>query len=272
MKINDFKKLNDYLGKDTFAYFVVKKNAFLESSDWRSELYQKIKEILPPEKMIPINVNFHKDGTFSLQGIPKGRKSNAILLRRDVLLGILESELDLEFAIAKRIIFFKDCASINRQAKRKTEVVQKAKAKKVTLKNNIKSILNGEGKYIPRHEWIAANKEVLTQKATTCERIVFNKLSKSLKNRVKKQTPFTINGNIYFADICIKCKKLIIEVDGGYHNIESVKNKDNCRDADFASIGYKTLRIKNDEAANPAFLSKFVKDIINTPNLSKQSS
>lgn len=269
MKINDFKTLNKYLGNDAYAYLVIKKNKYLEPSDWRSQLYQKIREILPNEKMIFINVNFLGENHINLQSISKSTKSNALLLRKDVLLEVLGSQLEIDCGITKKIIFVKDRNSINRQAKRKSEKKESIKNKEIRKDNNIKAILEGVKTYIPRNEWITANKEVLKEKATVYERMVFNKLRKALKNRVSKQTPFTINGNIYFTDICIKTKKLIIEIDGGYHNIESVKNKDNKRDSDFASIGYTTLRIKNEDVLNRKYLSDFVNQIIAIPNCKK---
>lgn len=269
MKINDFKTLSKYLGNDAYAYLVIKKNKFLEPSDWRSQLYAKLKEVVPHEKLVFINVNVHSDGTISLQSISKTTKSNALLLRRDVLLDFFGSQLEIDYGIAKKIIFIKDKSYIDRQGKRKVDAEESLKVKKEKKEQNVKSILNGNKTYIPKNEWITANKEVLKQKSTICERMVFNKLRKALKNRVNKQIPFTINGNIYFTDICIKSKKLIVEIDGGYHNIESVKNKDNRRDADFQSIGYTTLRIKNEEVLNSKMLSEFVNKIIAIPNCSK---
>lgn len=270
MKATDYKTLNKYLGSDTYAYLVIKKNKHLEPSEWRSQLYHKLREVVPSEKMIFVNVNFIDENHINLQSISKTTKSNALLLRRDVLLEVFGSQLELDYGVAKKIIFIKDRAFIERQAKRKAAMKANLEKKRERKENNIKSILDREGKFIPQKEWIDANKEVLKRKSTLCERMVFNKLRKALKKRVDKQTPFTINGNIYFADICIKSKKLIVEIDGGYHNIESVKNKDNRRDADFASIGYTTIRIKNEDVMNHSCLSEFINNIINMPNKRKQ--
>lgn len=262
MKQNDFKAIVKYLGKDSYAYLIIKKNKFLEPSDWRSQLYAKLKEIIPHEKLVFINVNVHSNGSISFQSISKTTKSNALLVRKDVLLEVFGREIEIDYGIAKKILFVKDKASILKQARRKGEIAERVKEKKKQKKENVKSILNGENKFIPRKEWIAANKEVLEQKSTMFERTVFNKLSKSLKSRVKKQVAFTINGNIYFADICIKSKKLIIEVDGGYHNTSERMAKDLKRDKDFASIGYTTLRISNEDVKDKSKLSVFVNDII----------
>jgi len=39
--------------------------------------------------------------------------------------------------------------------------------------------------------------------------------------------------------------KICIEVDGGYHNIKKIKERDLLRDLDLKSIGYTTIRITN---------------------------
>jgi very-short-patch-repair endonuclease len=262
MKPKDFKTLNAYLGKDAYAYLIIKKNKYLEPSDWRSQLYQKLKDIVSPEKLMFINVNFLSENHINLQSISKTQRSNALMVRRDVLLEIFGSQLEIDYGIAKKIIFVKERSAIYRQEKRKTEQRENIEKKKERAKKNIQTILNKEKVYIPKKEWIIANKEVLKQKAGTCERTVFNKLRKSLKGRVKAQTAFTINGNIYFADMCIKSKKIIVEVDGGYHGTEEQKARDIRRDKDFESIGYTTMRIKNEDVMNKKKLSAFVNRII----------
>lgn len=264
MTKREFSILNKYLGSDAYAYLVIKKNKFLEPSDWRSNLYQKLKEILPSEKMIHINVNFMNEKQINLQNISKTERSNALLLRRDVLMEVFGSQMELDFAIAKKIIFIKERSSIYQQERRKSEHKEAARKKRETINKNAKAILNGENNFIPRKDWMEANAVALKKKATQCESLVYNRLKKSLHKRVKQQIPFTINGNVYFADMVIKCKRLIIEVDGGYHNTEEQRARDMKRDEDFASIGYTTLRISNEDVKDGNKLSKFVNDIIKT--------
>ena len=69
-----------------------------------------------------------------------------------------------------------------------------------------------------------------------------------------------INKKLYYADIYIPSLKLIIEVDGGYHSTKEQSLRDAQRDADFASIGYTTMRFTNEQVAS----KEGKKDIIKT--------
>lgn len=65
----------------------------------------------------------------------------------------------------------------------------------------------------------------------------------------------------YIADfICLKAK-LIIEVDGGYHSREQQKLQDYLRTKDLNAMGYKVVRIKNEDVRNN--LSKILDNIFN---------
>ena len=55
------------------------------------------------------------------------------------------------------------------------------------------------------------------------------------------------DNKIYFSDFFIPKMKLIIEVDGDYHNSIMQSENDEERDALFSSIGIKTVRINNNE-------------------------
>ena len=70
-----------------------------------------------------------------------------------------------------------------------------------------------------------------------------------------------IDGKVYYADLCVKSLKLIIEVDGGYHNTDAQKKKDEERDKAFASIGYKTIRCSNEDACSKKFANELLKTI-----------
>lgn len=58
---------------------------------------------------------------------------------------------------------------------------------------------------------------------------------------VDKQPFFKINNRSYFLDYFIEDKNLAIEIDGGYHKL--IKESDKQRDADFFSIGIRTVRL-----------------------------
>lgn len=98
----------------------------------------------------------------------------------------------------------------------------------------------------PIVEWARKTNKTLLDNSTNYEKQLYHKLKRTFHNRVKAQHPYLINGKLYYADICIPSLKLIIEVDGGYHNTPEQRKKDKKRDEDFASIGYKVLRYSNE--------------------------
>ena len=64
--------------------------------------------------------------------------------------------------------------------------------------------------------------------------------------RIKRQHPV-----LYFiADFYCHKAKLIIEIDGGYHNIPEQYLYDINRDEELKSLGLKVIRLTNDEVLN----------------------
>ena len=53
--------------------------------------------------------------------------------------------------------------------------------------------------------------------------------------------------NFYIADFCIPLKKIILEVDGEYHNDYKQKIKDKERTIALNKLGYKIIRVSNEE-------------------------
>ncbi len=54
----------------------------------------------------------------------------------------------------------------------------------------------------------------------------------------------------FIADfICLK-KRLVIEIDGNYHNIIEQKEDDNVRSANLLQLGYDVMRFTNDSVLN----------------------
>lgn len=64
---------------------------------------------------------------------------------------------------------------------------------------------------------------------------------------VRRQHP--IRGLV--VDFAIPRAKLVIEVDGGIHNLDVVKEKDEERDRFLAERGWQVVRISNDMAFDP---------------------
>lgn len=84
----------------------------------------------------------------------------------------------------------------------------------------------------------------LRKKATSQEKLLWEKLrNKKLGPRFRRQ--YSIGG--YILDFYCAEKKLIIEIDGEIHNTLKAIEYDLVRDKFFRGLGYKTLRVKNDE-------------------------
>lgn len=84
----------------------------------------------------------------------------------------------------------------------------------------------------------------LRRRATGEEKILWEKLrNHRIGPRFKRQ--YSIGG--YILDFYCAEKRLIIEIDGGIHKREDSKEYDEVRDKYFSELGYKTLRILNDE-------------------------
>ena len=51
----------------------------------------------------------------------------------------------------------------------------------------------------------------------------------------------------YFADFACRERKLIVEIDGGTHSTPSEMKADAARDARLTELGYRVIRVRNDE-------------------------
>ena len=52
----------------------------------------------------------------------------------------------------------------------------------------------------------------------------------------------------YYADFACRRLRLVIEIDGGVHRLEHVRDKDERRQAEIEALGWTVLRFTNDEA------------------------
>jgi very-short-patch-repair endonuclease len=91
--------------------------------------------------------------------------------------------------------------------------------------------------------------KILRKKMTGAEKILWSKLRKKQLNNIKfrRQFPLVFGKNNFVVDFYSAEKKLIIEVDGGIHNIGDAKECDNYREDILRLAGYKVLRFKNEE-------------------------
>ena len=79
---------------------------------------------------------------------------------------------------------------------------------------------------------------------TIAERILWEELrNRKTGYKFRKQHPI----GDYIADfICIE-KKVVIEVDGGYHNMLEQQQDDRVRTIDIEKMGYSVIRFTNEE-------------------------
>jgi RecG-like helicase len=79
---------------------------------------------------------------------------------------------------------------------------------------------------------------------TDAERILWEQLkTKKLGTKFRRQHVI----DIFIVDFICLSKKLIVEVDGGYHNNPSQKEADDMRTSILNEFGYKVIRFKNEE-------------------------
>lgn len=109
-----------------------------------------------------------------------------------------------------------------------------------------------------RESWIKKTKEDNEKKSTESERILYKSALKRFGKRVKMQHEITVNGHIYFLDFYIKSLRVAIEVDGGYHSTTEQSIKDRERDANLASVGIKTIRIKNEQVSEESCIKELL--------------
>lgn len=241
MRLNDFKSLRKYIGKDKFIYILTDGLKFDPITERRKLLISLI-ESLPKDKYVRMNCNVSKKGTPNLTTMQNNGNANSIVVKHSVLVPLLEkNNLSLDILLGKKDILMKTKDEVNKQCLRKNERIKNKEA--------------------TSQSWEKRTRDELLKKSTKYEKMVFKKLKSAFGNRLKPQHMFIIDGKIYFADMSIKSKKLIIEVDGGYHDIKEQKKKDAIRDKAFESIGYKTIRIPNEKACDKEFLQYLVQSI-----------
>lgn len=243
MRLKDLQSLKKYIGRDKFIYILTMGLKFDPATEKRRYIISLI-ESLPKNMYVRMNCNVSQKGLVSFNTFPNKDKANSIVIKHSCLVPILEkNNISLDILLARRDILMKTKDDFNRQ---------------LLSKKNKK-----ENKETTPKSWGKKTREELLTKSTIYERIVFKKLKSAFGNRLKPQHMFIIDGKFYFADMSIKSKKLIIEVDGGYHNTEEQKAKDQQRDKAFESIGYTTIRITNEQANDKDFINYLISNIKN---------
>ncbi|MGA0599681.1 endonuclease domain-containing protein [Caulobacter sp. KR2-114] len=84
----------------------------------------------------------------------------------------------------------------------------------------------------------------LRKAPTFAEKQLWKALRKVETLHFRRQTPF----GPYVVDFVCHRSRLIVEVDGGIHNLDAVAQRDAEREAWLASRGYRVLRLTNQQA------------------------
>ena len=95
---------------------------------------------------------------------------------------------------------------------------------------------------------IFSNAKNLRENMTNAELIFWNRVKNKQFHGLKFRRQHPIHK--YIADFYCHKLKLIIEIDGDYHNTSEQKNYDILRTKDLNFQGIKILRFKNDEVEN----------------------
>lgn len=97
-------------------------------------------------------------------------------------------------------------------------------------------------------KWCLKQRNVNHRNPTKAEREFMSFVREFKRIKTIFQKPFYICGKIYFADCYLPLYHCIIEIDGGYHNTNKQKLKDQERTIYLNSYGIKVVRITNQEA------------------------
>lgn len=104
--------------------------------------------------------------------------------------------------------------------------------------------------------WVVVNRMRLIRTATLPEKITARMLSKA-DDRLVRQAFFMIRKRCYFLDFFFPERMLAVEIDGSVHKTR--RERDKQRDADFRSIGIRTIRIKNKDVMSGNLYDKLFK-------------
>lgn len=107
-------------------------------------------------------------------------------------------------------------------------------------------------------QWIAANKRRLLQTATLPEKVTAQMLTR-FDDRPVRQAFFMIRKRCYFLDFFFPERMVAVEIDGSVHKFK--KAHDRQRDADFRSIGIRTIRISNKDVMSGKLYEKLFKGL-----------
>lgn len=240
------KKINS---SEYFVYFILlKEKKGFRPTDLGVSIANNV--MTNPKNYILSQISINRSTkAITVKTSKNSRSFNSIYVTHEVLLPIIESMgLNIDALIFNSDIFIKSFLD----------------KEKLTMPRKYVPNLNlpRECKESALDTWIDQNQKKLLKNMTKSEKQLYGRMKKTFKSRVSQQHPFVIGDNVYYADICLKSMKVIVEVDGGYHSTPEQQLKDRNRDIDFASIGYRTIRCTNEQAQNPEFASSLIQELL----------
>lgn len=107
-----------------------------------------------------------------------------------------------------------------------------------------------------RREWVRNNMKKLMQIPTLPEKVSAIMMG-NFDEKPIRQAFFMIRGRCYFLDFFFLSMMVAVEIDGSVHKYK--KEHDRRRDADFRSIGIRTVRISNKDVMSGKLYEKLFK-------------
>ena len=106
--------------------------------------------------------------------------------------------------------------------------------------------------------WVISNRRRLLRNVTLPERVTAQMLAR-FDDRPVRQAFFMIRKRCYFLDFFFPERMVAVEIDGSVHKLK--KAHDRQRDADFRSIGIRTIRISNKDVMDGKLYDKLFKGL-----------
>ena len=148
---------------------------------------------------------------------------------------------------------FKDNKDIDRKLKKIGERSGRLPENEKTQKSTPQKKYKSKGNYSDKQRLLSERQKELKQKATK-EEIIFR--GRLFENDIKHtfQKGVIDGKNFMIADFYIPDIKLIVEIDGGYHETSKQKARDNFKDKHYKDRGFSVIRIKNEDVVDFNFL------------------
>ena len=152
--------------------------------------------------------------------------------------------------------------SMRKADKKKAKAIKKAAKLRALDKHDTEGYFKdleylGRLSFVPEgtRSWIEVTMYSLREKANVYEHSLGELLIKKKVNFIH-QAPFVFRPKkIYFTDFYLPDYRIVIEVDGVYHNGKDMVSRDAERDYNFKSIGIRVVRVMNEETKDPEHLS-----------------